>query len=118
MTEKTRYTDEELAEFKELLDKKLAEAEKDLELLKATMTAEDEHVGRAEEGEERLSLAERNQLITRQEKFIGLLQDAHARIKNKTYGICRVTGALISKERLRLVPHATLSIAAKNAGTT
>ncbi|HRH68886.1 MAG TPA: TraR/DksA C4-type zinc finger protein [Flavobacteriales bacterium] len=114
MEDKTRYNDEELAEFKELLDKKLEEAEKDLELLKAGLddpTALRESLSQSEG--EPLSLEEARQLAMRQEKFIRHLQDAQARIKNKTYGVCRVTGKLISKERLRLVPHATLSIAAK-----
>ena len=121
--EKTRYTDEELAEFKELINKKLEEATEDLNLLKASLSHSDDHgtddTGRTfnmmEDGSETLSREEMAQLASRQEKFIQNLKNALIRIENKTYGLCRVTGKLIKKERLKLVPHATLSIEAKNA---
>lgn len=120
---KTRYSDDELEEFKELILKKLAEAQEDLDLLKGSLSHNDDHgtddTGRTfnmmEDGSDTLSREEVAQLASRQEKFIANLQSALVRIENKTYGICRVTGKLIQKERLRLVPHATLSIEAKNA---
>lgn len=121
--EKTRYSDEELQEFKELILSKLEEAKEDLTLLKASLSHSDNHgtddTGRSfnmmEDGSETLSREEMAQLAVRQEKFITSLNNALIRIENKTYGICRQTGKLIRKERLRLVPHATLSIEAKNA---
>lgn len=120
---KTRYTDPELQEFKQLILGKLAEAQEDLKLLKGTLSHSDDHgtddTGRSfnmmEDGSDTLSREEVAQLAARQEKFVANLQNALVRIENKTYGICRATGTLIQKERLRLVPHATLSIAAKNA---
>lgn len=120
---KTRYSDSELDEFKDLILKKLAEAQEDLDLLKGSLSHNDDHgtddTGRTfnmmEDGSDTLSREEVAQLASRQEKFIANLQSALVRIENKTYGICRVTGKLIQKERLRLVPHATLSIEAKNA---
>lgn len=120
---KTRYSDEELEEFKHLIIKKLAEAQEDLNLLKGSLSHNDDHgtndTGRTfnmmEDGSDTLSREEVAQLASRQEKFIANLQNALVRIENKTYGICRATGKLIQKERLRLVPHATLSIEAKNA---
>ena len=119
--DKVRYSDEELAEFKELILKKLEEARKDYDLLKQTLANTDNNgtddtspsFKMIEDGSETLSREETAQLAARQEKFIKHLEDALLRIRNKTYGICRVTGRLISKERLRLVPHATLSIEAK-----
>lgn len=122
-TEKTRYSDSELAEFKELINQKLSEAQEDYNLLKSSLSNSDNHgtddTGRTfnmmEDGSETLSREEVAQLAARQEKFIQSLQSALIRIENKTYGICRVTGKLIRKERLMLVPHATLSIEAKNA---
>lgn len=122
-TEKTRYSDAELAEFKELINIKLQEAQEDYELLKSSLSLSDNHgtddTGRTfnmmEDGSDTLSREEVAQLAARQEKFIQSLHSALVRIENKTYGICRVTGKLIKKERLRLVPHATLSIDAKNA---
>lgn len=119
--DKVRYSDEELAEFKELIMKKLEEARKDYDLLKQTLANTDNNgtddtspsFKMIEDGSETLSREETAQLAGRQEKFIKHLEDALLRIRNKTYGICRVTGRLISKERLRLVPHATLSIEAK-----
>ncbi len=120
--EKTRYSDEELEEFKTLIQKKLEEAKEDLELLKNSLSHKDDHgtddTGRTfnmmEDGSETLSREEMAQLAVRQEKFIQNLNHALVRIENKTYGICRESGKLIRKERLRLVPHATLSIEAKN----
>tara|TARA_B100000678_G_scaffold283215_1_gene283043 strand:+ start:140 stop:532 length:393 start_codon:yes stop_codon:yes gene_type:complete len=120
--EKSRYSDSELQEFKEIIDHKLQEARKDLELLKGSLSHSDDHgtddTGRTfnmmEDGSETLSREEVAQLASRQEKFIRNLENALVRIENKTYGICRVTGKLIKKERLKLVPHATLSIEAKN----
>lgn len=120
---KTRYSDQELLEFKELIEKKLEEAKVDLDLLKGSLSHNDDHgtndTGRTfnmmEDGSDTLSREEMAQLASRQEKFITALNNALVRIENKTYGICRVTGNLIKKERLLLVPHATLSIEAKNA---
>ena len=122
-TEKTRYSDAELEEFKELILSKLKEAQEDFDLLKGSLSHNDDHgtddTGRTfnmmEDGSETLSREEVAQLAARQEKFIQSLQAALVRIENKTYGICRVTGKLIQKERLKLVPHATMSIEAKNA---
>jgi DnaK suppressor protein len=121
--DKTRYTDAELDEFKALIHKKLEEAQEDYKLLKGSLSHNDDHgtddTGRTfnmmEDGSETLSREEVAQLAARQEKFIQSLQAALVRIQNKTYGICRVSGKLIPKERLRLVPHATMSIDAKNA---
>tara|TARA_B100000508_G_scaffold141097_1_gene146958 strand:+ start:51058 stop:51441 length:384 start_codon:yes stop_codon:yes gene_type:complete len=120
--EKTRYSDKELEEFKEIINHKLKEAHEDLDLLKNSLSHKDDHgtddTGRTfnmmEDGSETLSREEMAQLAARQEKFIQNLNNALVRIENKTYGICRVTGKLIKKERLKLVPHATLSIEAKN----
>jgi RNA polymerase-binding transcription factor DksA len=117
---KTRYSDDELAEFKEIIDKKLEEAYKDLDLLKESMSNTNNGTDdtsptfkMVEDGSDTLSREEVSQLASRQEKFINHLKAALVRIENKNYGICRVTGKLISKERLRVVPHATLSIEAK-----
>ncbi|MES2589975.1 MAG: TraR/DksA C4-type zinc finger protein [Bacteroidota bacterium] len=122
-TEKTRYSDSELQEFKTLINHKLVEANEDYTLLKGSLSLSDDHgtddTGRTfnmmEDGSETLSREEVAQLAARQEKFIQSLHSALLRIENKTYGICRVTGKLIQKERLMLVPHATMSIEAKNA---
>ena len=119
--EKTRYSDAELAEFKELIDGKLKEAYQDYELLKNSLSHSDDHgthdtsptFKMMEDGSETLSREETAQLASRQEKFIHNLKNALIRIENGTYGICRGTGKLINKDRLRLVPHATLSIEAK-----
>jgi DnaK suppressor protein len=119
--EKTRFSDEELQEFKEIILNKLEEANKDLDLLKeAYSNSGGQDVNDTsptfkvlEEGSQVLSKEENSQLAMRQMKFIRDLENALIRIENKTYGICRVTGKLISKERLRSVPHATLSIEAK-----
>ncbi len=119
--EKTHYSEAELAEFKELIIAKLKEAHDDLAMLNNSLSKSDngtDDTGRTfnmmEDGSETLSREENAQLAARQEKFIQNLEFALARIENKTYGICRVTGKLIQKERLLLVPHATLSIEAKN----
>ncbi len=122
MAEKTRYTDSELEEFKVLIQEKLKEAQENYTLLIGSLSHNDDHgtddTGRTfnmmEDGSETLSREEVAQLAARQEKFIQNLQAALVRIENKTYGICRVNGILIPKERLRLVPHATMSIDAKN----
>jgi DnaK suppressor protein len=119
--EKTRYSDEELKEFKEIILKKLEESNRDLELLKeAYSNSGGQDINDTsptfkvlEEGSQVLSKEENSQLAMRQMKFIRDLENALIRIENKTYGICRVTGKLISKERLRSVPHATLSMEAK-----
>jgi RNA polymerase-binding transcription factor DksA len=119
--EKTRYSDEELKEFKEIILKKLEEANRDLDLLKeAYSNSGGQDINDTsptfkvlEEGSQVLSKEENSQLAMRQMKFIRDLENALIRIENKTYGICRVTGKLISKERLRSVPHATLSMEAK-----
>lgn len=124
MSEKTRYTDEELQEFKELILKKLDKAQKDYELLKANVmnsdgndTADTSPTFKVlEEGASTLGKEEAGQLAQRQMKFIQHLQAALIRIENKTYGICRQTGKLIPKERLMAVPHATLSVEAKESG--
>ena len=121
MAEKNRYTDEELAEFKEIILKKLDKAQQDYDLLKKTITHSESNDTEdtsptfkvLEEGAATLSKEEAGRLAQRQQKFIQHLQAALVRIENKTYGVCRETGKLISKERLRAVPHATLSIEAK-----
>jgi len=123
MADKNSYSDEELAEFKELIDKKIAEARNDLEGLKDSLSHKDDNgtddtihsFNMMEDGAGTLSREEVAQLAQRQEKFIKHLENALIRISNKTYGICRVTGKLIQKERLKAVPHATLSIEAKQA---
>ncbi|MDE7411533.1 MAG: TraR/DksA C4-type zinc finger protein [Paramuribaculum sp.] len=122
MSEKTRYSDEELQEFKELILAKLEKAQRDYDLLKADVTnTEGNDVADTsptfkvlEEGTTTLNKEESGRLAERQLKFIRHLQAALIRIENKTYGICRETGKLIPKERLRAVPHATLSIDIKN----
>ncbi len=119
--EKTRYSDEELKEFKEIILKKLEEARAGLKLLTEAYTTQNANDTNdtspsfkiLEEGSQVLSKEENGQLAARQQKFIRDLENALIRIENKTYGLCRVTGKLISKERLRSVPHATLSIEAK-----
>jgi RNA polymerase-binding transcription factor DksA len=121
MAEKTRYTDEELAEFKEIIIQKLEKAKDDYDILKKTITHSESNDTQdtsptfkvLEEGAATLSKEEAGRLAQRQQKFIQHLQAALVRIENKTYGVCRETGKLISKERLRAVPHATLSIEAK-----
>jgi RNA polymerase-binding transcription factor DksA len=116
-----RYSDRDLAEFKTLINDKITSAKKDLKRLRDSIT---QGAGNGtndtysafkafEEGSETLSKESNSILAQRQEKFIRDLNNAIIRIENKTYGICRVTGKLINKERLKLVPHATLSIEAK-----
>lgn len=121
MTTKTRYSDEELLEFKELILKKLELARQDYELLRNSINMSDNNdtldtsptFKVLEEGAMVLSKEESSSLAARQLKFIQSLESALVRIQNKTYGICRETGELIAKERLKAVPHATLSIEAK-----
>ncbi len=123
MAEKTRYSDNELSEFRNIINEKLALAERDYEQMKAAiMNADGNDVDDTsptykimEEGANTLSKEETTRLAQRQLKFIQGLQAALVRIENKTYGICRETGKLIPAERLRAVPHATLSIEAKQA---
>ena len=120
---KVSYTEKELEEFKELINQKIESAEEDLSLLVAAYSnASDNGTDDTsptfkafEEGSTTLSRDENRKLAERQEKFIRNLGNALIRIENKTYGVCRITGKLISKERLKLVPHATLSIEAKRA---
>jgi len=120
---KTRYTDEELEEFKQIILDKLAKAKEDLKLLTEAYTNNSENDTNdtsptfkvLEEGQQVLSKEENSRLAARQTRFINNLENAMVRIENKSYGICRVTGKLISKERLKAVPHATLSIDAKLA---
>jgi RNA polymerase-binding transcription factor DksA len=122
MGEKTRYTDAELQEFRALIMDKLETAQRDYEALKLSLTNMDGNDTTdtsptfkvLEEGAATLSKEEAGRLAQRQMKFIQHLQAALVRIENKTYGICRETGRLIPAERLRAVPHATLSIDAKN----
>ncbi|MCH2194557.1 TraR/DksA C4-type zinc finger protein [Kordia sp.] len=119
---KIRYSDKQLAEFKQIIQDKIDQAQKDLELLKSAYmndhnngTDDTSPTFKAfEEGSTTMSKEKNMQLAIRQEKFIRDLKNAIIRIENKTYGICRVTGKLINPERLKLVPHATLSIEAKN----
>jgi DnaK suppressor protein len=120
--EKLKYSDADLAEFKELILAKLEKAKNDLELIKSAYmndlnngTDDTSPTFKAfEEGSETMSKEANSQLAIRQEKFLRDLRNAAVRIENKTYGICKVTGKLISKERLKVVPHATMSIEAKN----
>lgn len=122
MGEKTRYSDAELAEFKQIILDKLKKAQDDLDLLKKTLANQDGNDTQdtsptfkvLEEGATVLSREEVGKLAQRQVQFIQHLQAALVRVENKTYGVCRQTGKLISKERLRAVPHATLCIEAKN----
>ena len=121
MAEKKRYSDEELMEFKELILQKMEVARADYDQIVSALMHRDTNSVEdtsptykvMEEGYATQSKEELNTLAARQKKFIEGLQGALARIENKTYGICRVTGKLIPKERLRAVPHATLSIEAK-----
>ena len=121
--EKNRYGDADLEEFRSIIERKLGEAREDLLILKGSLSHKDDHgtddTGRSfnmmEDGAETLMREENAQLASRTEKFITNLEHALVRINNKTYGVCRKTGKLISKARLRLVPHATLSIEAKKS---
>lgn len=120
-TTKGRYSKEELEEFRQIILEKLKKAHADLQLLTEAFTNHNEHDTNdtsptfkvLEEGYNVLSKEENSKLAARQQKFIANLENALIRIENGSYGICRVTGNLISKERLRSVPHATLSIEAK-----
>ena len=120
--ERQRYSDSDLQEFKELIQQKIEKAEKDLMQIRESFI-NDQNNGTDdtsptfkafEEGAETLSKEQNAMLAGRQEKFVRDLKNALIRIENKTYGICRVSGKLIGKDRLRAVPHATLSIEAKN----
>ena len=119
---KTRYSDVELEDFRKLIEEKIEKAQADLELLRSAYMNDSNNgtddtaptFKAFEEGSETMSKEANTQLAIRQEKFIRDLKNALVRIENKTYGICRVTGKLITKKRLFLVPHATLSIEAKN----
>ncbi|PKA82809.1 TraR/DksA family transcriptional regulator [Ulvibacter sp. MAR_2010_11] len=120
--EKNRYNDKELEVFKKLIQEKIVKAKEQLELIQSSYkndsnngTDDTSPTFKAfDEGSEVMSKEANSQLAIRQEKFIRDLKNALVRIENKTYGICRVTGKLINPERLKLVPHATLSIEAKN----
>ena len=117
-----RFADKDLAEFKAIIKEKILKAQHDLELIKSAYmndhnngTDDTSPTFKAfDEGSETMSKESNSALAIRQEKFIRDLKNALIRIENKTYGVCRVTGKLINKERLKLVPHATLSIEAKN----
>jgi RNA polymerase-binding transcription factor DksA len=123
MSDKTKYSKDELEDFNEIIKEKLDTAKEDLQLLLDQISHKDDHGTEdtsptfklMDEGSDVLSKEEINQLAARQQKFVQSLENALIRIKNGTYGVCRVTGKLIPKERLRIVPHATLSIEAKNA---
>jgi RNA polymerase-binding transcription factor DksA len=118
---KVKYTEEDLQEFKEIINKKIARAQEDLELLRSSYKNDADNgtddtlssFKSFDEGSEVMNKEKNVQLAIRQEKFIRDLKNALLRIENGTYGVCRVTGKLIQKERLKLVPHATLSIEAK-----
>jgi len=118
---RSRYSKEELEEFRQIILEKLEKAYADLKLLTEAFTNHNEHDTNdtsptfkvLEEGYNVLSKEENSKLAARQQKFIANLENALIRIENGSYGICRVTGNMISKERLRSVPHATLSIEAK-----
>ena len=120
---KSKYSKKELEEFKKLIEQKLEKAYSEYEVFKGNISGDDDHGTNdtsptfkvLEEGSEVLSKEENAQLAVRQKKFIQHLENALLRIENGSYGICRVTGNLISEQRLRAVPHATLSIDAKKA---
>ena len=123
MAEKTRYSDEELEEFRQIINDKLALARRELSIMMGQLNNSDNNgvddtsptYKALEEGSASQSKEEIAQMAGRQQKFIQGLEAALVRIENKTYGIDRMTGELIPKERLRIVPHATLSVASKNA---
>ena len=123
MTEKKRYTDEELEEFRSIINEKLKIARSSFEsMMRQIMNADGNDIddtsptyNALEEGSSTQTKEELVQMANRQQKFIQGLEAALARIQNKTYGIDRITGELIPKERLRAVPHATLSVESKNA---
>jgi RNA polymerase-binding transcription factor DksA len=118
----TRYSDADLAEFKEIILNKIEKAQSDLDLIKSAYmndlnngTDDTSPTFKAfEEGSETMSKEANSQLAIRQEKFLRDLKNALFRVESKTYGVCKVTGKLIAKERLKIVPHATMSIEAKN----
>lgn len=120
---KVKYSEADLQEFKEIINKKIARAKEDLDLLERAYKNNSDNgtddtspsFKSFDEGSEVMNKESNVQLAIRQEKFIRDLKNALMRIENKTYGVCRVTGKLIQKERLKLVPHATLSIEAKRA---
>jgi DnaK suppressor protein len=120
-TEKTRYSDSELQEFKELIQGKLKSSREEFLSLTSSLSSPNSNgtedtsgaYKTLEDGSATLEKEQINQLAARQKKFIDNLEAALVRIENKTYGICRETGKLIQKERLRAVPHATLSMEAK-----
>lgn len=119
---KNKYTDKELEGFRKIINEKIEKAQNDLELIKSAYMNDSNNgtedtsptFKSVEEGSETMSKEANTQLALRQEKFIRDLKNALVRIENKTYGVCRVTGKLIDKKRLNIVPHATLSIEAKN----
>ncbi|RMA65866.1 TraR/DksA family transcriptional regulator [Ulvibacter antarcticus] len=119
---KSRFSDSELASFRTLIQEKIVKAKEQLELIESAYRNDSDNgtddtsptFKAFDEGSEVMSKETASQLAIRQEKFIRDLKNALIRIENKTYGICRVTGKLINPERLKLVPHATLSIEAKN----
>lgn len=123
MAEKTRYSDEELEEFRHIINDKLALARRELSIMMGQLNNSDNNgvddtsptYKALEEGSASQSKEEIAQMAGRQQKFIQGLEAALVRIENKTYGIDRITGQLIPKERLRIVPHATLSVESKNA---
>ena len=123
MAEKTRYSDEELEEFRQIINDKLALARRELSIMMGQLNNSDNNGAddtsptykALEEGSASQSKEDIAQMAGRQQKFIQGLEAALVRIENKTYGIDRMTGELIPKERLRIVPHATLSVASKNA---
>ena len=123
---KNRYSDDELEEFREIILSKLEKAHNDLKLLTESYTTGNDHDTNdtsptfkvLEEGYQVFSKEENSKFAARQSKFIKALENAIIRIENKSYGICRATGKLIPKDRLRIVPHATLSIEAKRQQTT
>ena len=120
--EKNKYSPEELQEFKDLILEKIAKAEKDLEMLQEAVAGNENEASDTaptfktlEEGSNVLLKEENQKLAARQQKFIRDLRAALIRIENGTYGICQATGKLIPKERLRIVPHATMTVEAKEA---
>jgi RNA polymerase-binding transcription factor DksA len=122
MEERNRYSDEDLLEFKEIITQKLEKARAEYDIMRSAITQRESNDTEdtsptfkiLEEGASTLSKEEAGRLAQRQQNFIQHLEAALMRIENKTYGICRETGKLIPKERLKAVPHATLSIEAKN----
>ena len=114
-----RYSDEELEEFKGLIEEKITKTKQEVEFLKSQITESHENSQHSGDWTDESSLHTEMEFISnsllRQQQFLRNLELAHMRVHNKTYGICSITGQLIDKERLRLVPHATKSVEAKNA---